>query len=495
MKKKITGGARFRKEQMNNRFKKLAYLGIALIAFIITGTIFDDVLSGLAMASMLPVGFEFKTLAKGLGKGDPDPEPDPTEEIKKINEEYKAKHKELRDLIEKAGKQEDIDKMKSELKELTEKRISASEDLIKKQQEIAIKQGEQLTALREEFKAAIASKASTKNLTEALTAAFKEKESELKALLADPTNQTKGLTLKVAVVMGNDTTIGAGTTQNTLTQNTGIVSQIRSRELTYRAVVSTGSIGTERALWIEETDEQGTPIFIGEGDSKTQLSVLYVEKTESVKKIAVYGKVTTELMADLPQLVSYIQNNLLKRLDLKVEDKLIYATGTGDDPKGMNHYATAFAAPTSVAAHITAPNEFDVLEAVALQVKEAHGLPNAIFIHPGTMSKMKLIKDQADRPVWKDYVTIDGSMKISGMTIIESTAITAGTFVGGDTTAVNLLIREELGIQIGLDGNDFTQNKKTMLVEKRLVQFVSANDTPVLVKGDFATAIAALTIV
>ena len=108
---------------------------------------------------------------------------------------------------------------------------------------------------------------------------------------------------------------------------------------------------------------------------------------------------------------------------------------------------------------------------------------------------MKLIKDQADRPVWKDYVTIDGSLKISGMTIIESTAITAGTFVGGDTTAVNLLIREELGIQIGLDGNDFTQNKKTMLVEKRLVQFVSANDTPVLVKGDFATAIAALTIV
>lgn len=332
---------------------------------------------------------------------------------------------------------------------------------------------------------------------EAILAALVEKKDVIDAIVKSNGKQSEPLTLsvKAAVVMGNDTTIGAGTTQNTLTQNTGIVSPIRSRELTYRAVVSTGTIGTERALWIEETDEQGTPIFIGEGDAKTQLSVLYVEKTESVKKIAVYGKVTTELMADLPQLVSYIQNNLMKRLDLKVEDKLLYATGAGDDPKGMAHYATPFSAPSSVAAQIVAPNELDVLEAVALQVKEAHGIPNAIFIHPGTMSKIKLIKDQADRPVWKDYVTIDGSMRISGMQIIESTAVTAGTFIGGDTTAVNLLIREELGIQIGLDGNDFIQNKKTMLCEKRLVQFVSANDTPVIVDGTFSGAIAALTIV
>jgi hypothetical protein len=43
-------------------------------------------------------------------------------------------------------------------------------------------------------------------------------------------------------------------------------------------------------------------------------------------------------------------------------------------------------------------------------------------------------------------------------------------------------------MQIGLDGNDFTNNVKTILVEQRLVQFVSANDTQVLVKGTFAVA-------
>jgi hypothetical protein len=59
-------------------------------------------------------------------------------------------------------------------------------------------------------------------------------------------------------------------------------------------------------------------------------------------------------------------------------------------------------------------------------------------------------------------------------------------------SVVNLLEREGLTVQIGLNGNDFIENKKTMLLERRMVQFVSANDTPVIVKGKFSTAITAL---
>jgi HK97 family phage major capsid protein len=334
-----------------------------------------------------------------------------------------------------------------------------------------------------------------KTLKEALTAAFEEKAEEISAILKNGGKQKESLHLEVStktvIDMGELNTIGSGTTQNLLTQNTGIISTIRSRELRYAANVSTGSIGNERALWVEEEDEQGNPIFIGEGDGKTKLSVKYVEKTESVKKIAVFGKITTEMMADLPQLISYIQNNLIKRLDIVTEDKLMGATGTGDDPKGIEYFATAFTGGSLVDS-VDNANELDVIEAIALQVKEAHGIPNTLFIHPSTMSAIKLIKDDAKRPVWKDYVTTNGMMNVSGMNLIETTAITAGDFVGGDTSVVNLLYREQLGIQIGLDGNDFTQNKKTMLVEKRLVQFVSANDTPVLVKGDFTTAKAAI---
>ena len=89
-------------------------------------------------------------------------------------------------------------------------------------------------------------------------------------------------------------------------------------------------------------------------------------------------------------------------------------------------------------ASIVDANELDVIEAIALQVKQAHGNPTTLFIHPGTMAKIKLIKDAAGRPVWKDYVTPEGGMRISGMDIVETTAITTGEFVGGDTSVVNL---------------------------------------------------------
>jgi hypothetical protein len=65
-------------------------------------------------------------------------------------------------------------------------------------------------------------------------------------------------------------------------------------------------------------------------------------------------------------------------------------------------------------------------------------------------------------------------------------------FIGGDLSVVNVLFRQGMRVQIGLDGNDFINNKKTILLEQRLVQFVSANDAQTIIKGSFATAKALL---
>lgn len=406
--------------------------------------------------------------------------------------EEKAAHdaltNEVKSIVDKAVENKANSQEVAELKSKLENAVSKEDFEIVKAE--AIRLAGLVKGLQE---APIASEKGHASLGEALTAAFAEKADEISAIVKAGGVQSASLkvTVKSVDAMSVASTIGAGATQVSITQNTGIISPIRKREQTYLAVVSVGSVGTNRAMWIEETDEEGTPIMLAEGASKTQLDVQYVEQTMAVKKIAVYGKVTTELMADIPQLISYIQNNLMRRMDIVLESQLFSGNGVGDNLKGLETYATAFSAG-ALANTIPFANELDVIEAVALQVKTAFGLPNAMFIHPSTMAAIKLIKDNTGRPVWKDYVTIDGSLNVSGMRLIETTAITAGNFVGGDLSVVNVLKRDELGITIGLDGNDFTQNKKTMLLEKRLVQFVSGNDTAVIVDGDFSTAKAAL---
>lgn len=328
-------------------------------------------------------------------------------------------------------------------------------------------------------------------IKDALLDAFEQKRAELDQAINGRQSAPINIEVKAAVSMQVDNTIGAGSSFNSITQFTGVVSPIRQRELRYLANVSVGRTTGNQVYWIEEKDEQGTPIMLGEGDTKTQLSVRYEEATMSVKKIAVYGKVTTEMMADLPQLISYIENNLMKRMDIVVENQLLTGNGLADNLKGAKTYATAFTGGSS-ALKIDNANEFDVISALSLQCQEANGMPNAVFVHPQTLTLMKTLKSTLDGqylyPRWADA---DGLL-IDGLRVIPSLAVTANEFIGGDLSVLNVLFREELALQIGLDGNDFINNKKTMLVEKRLAQYVSANDTAVLIKGDFTTAKAAI---
>jgi hypothetical protein len=78
------------------------------------------------------------------------------------------------------------------------------------------------------------------------------------------------------------------------------------------------------------------------------------------------------------------------------------------------------------------------------------------------------------------------------MRILPSPFVTSGDFLGGDTKVLNVLFREALNIRMVASGDDPINNLMTIIVEARLVQFASANEVTSLIKGDFATAIAAL---
>jgi hypothetical protein len=328
----------------------------------------------------------------------------------------------------------------------------------------------------------------SKTIGQALAVALKAAEGDIQKAI----NGKQETAIKVAVTMSVDDTIGAGPTQVTITDNTGIISPIRKRELRYLANVSVGSTIGNRALWIEELDEQGNPIMLAEGAEKPQASVRYEERTANVKKIAVYGKVTTEMMADLPQLISYIQNNLMKRLDIVLEDNFFNGDNLGDNLNGAFNLATPWAAGV-LAGTIVSPSDYDVVESVALQTELAFGMPTAIFVNPAVVARMRLTKDSVGQYVLPVFATANG-LEVSGMRVIPTTAVTGENFIGGDMSILHVLVREELGIQIGLDGNDFINNKKTMLLEKRIVQFASANDVGCLIKGEFDVAKAALAV-
>lgn len=425
-------------------------------------------------------------------------------EIKEITDAIELASKGLKDGVDgaKAQATEALNEAKKAIEAMNAKPTKEDIDTIKSDLEAKVKE---LQAQHDALSTKMNKKTSdapvkAKSFEQAFTEAYMEQKETIKNIIKNDGKQDGPLVfdLKQAVTIGDFNTIEAvGSESNySLTQNTGIISPIRKRQLTYLPNVSTGSMAKPYAMWIEELDEQGNPIFIGEGDTKTFLSVRYEERQMPAKKIAVHGKVTTEFMDDLPQLMSYVQNNLMKRADIKTETELFSGGGTGDDLKGLDEYATAFTGST-MAGTVTDANEFDVLIAAILQVKKAFGAPTGFFVNEGFLAKMistKTTVGEYTNPTAflgrdeQGYTTLQG-VRLIGTNALDSLGI---DFIGGDLSVINVLFRQGMRVQIGLDGNDFINNKKTILLEQRLVQFVSANDTQVLVKGDFATAIALL---
>jgi HK97 family phage major capsid protein len=283
----------------------------------------------------------------------------------------------------------------------------------------------------------------------------------------------------------------ASSSQVTISEFTGVVSPIRQRLLTYLQNVSVGAIGTQYAVWVEEYDQEGVPVFIGEGIEKTQLDVQYKEQRAKVNKIGVHMKVTTEMLEDAGYLFSYIQSNGVKRVETVIENQLFNGNGTDPQLIGLIGKATAFTG-ASMAGNVEAATNWDVIHGIIAQVKAANGQVNGVFVETGQYHVMLSEKDGDKQYILPAGVTFDaqGGLNAWGVRIIPTNALTgtSADFVGGDLSVVNVRLRTGIQVAIGEAGDDFIDNLKTVRIEQRLVQFISANDTPVLVKGTFSAA-------
>lgn len=329
-----------------------------------------------------------------------------------------------------------------------------------------------------------------KSFREALMSAFEAKAEDINNAINNK-GANVDIQVKAAVNVTEANTILGGDSDShwLLTSFTGVISAVRSRVSRYLGLVSVGTINNRVAMWVEEYNEQGTPIFIGEGVGKTKVSVQYKEKEAKVQKIAVYCKVSTETLRDLPQLVSYLQANLLRRIEVATVTELF--SGDGTMLNGLLDYATLF---TGGGITTATPSNFDVFRALALQVQKAFGTASAVFVNPDILATMDMEKSADGIYLIPPFKSADGT-QVAGMQLIPELALVGSgfDFVGGDLSVVNVRFREGLSINIGEDGNDFTNNMRTILAEQALVQFVSANDTQVLVKGVMADAIALIT--
>lgn len=275
-----------------------------------------------------------------------------------------------------------------------------------------------------------------------------------------------------------------------LTQLEAGFTRIARRIPFLRDIMNSASTTSQYIKYVEQTNVDGDAGYTGEGVKKSQIDFDLVTTSAEVKKITAFIKVSKEMLADIPFIQGEINNELMERINLKVDSGLLTDDGTGDKIKGILAFAPTFAAG-GFAGTIKNANMYDALKCAITNIINANFMPNYILLNPIDKAKMEMDKDNDGNYIFPPFATAGGT-NIAGVMVIENSGITEGTFVVGDFTKSNLRIREEANMQVGYENDDFTKNLITILAEIRLAHYIKNNHLNAFCQGTFTTVIDAI---
>lgn len=269
--------------------------------------------------------------------------------------------------------------------------------------------------------------------------------------------------------------------------------RVARRQPFMRELVNSAGTTSKYVVWIEQANpDPGEAGMTAEGTPKTQTDFDVVERSCEVKKITAFIKVSKEMVADLPFMQGEINGELMELVSLKLDQQILLGDGTGNNLTGIDANAVAWAAG-SFAGTIDQANNSDVLRVGIAQIANANFMANYILLNPEDCAAMQLTKSSTGEYTYPMYIEgPDGITRVKGIPVVENPGVPAGDFYIGDFTKSNLRVREDMNISVGYVDQDFTNNLMTVLCEMRACHFVKVNHYGAFVKGDFATAKAAL---
>ena len=266
-----------------------------------------------------------------------------------------------------------------------------------------------------------------------------------------------------------------------------------TRPVHVRQLLATGSTQSDVVRYVKESGYSNGAAATAEGTTLTQSDFDMTAADANVRKIGTYFRISEEMLADTPQLTSYLSARAPEKL-LEVEDtQILSGDGTGANLSGIITDAADFDVSASGAFYqsVESANEFDVIVAALNQLSLLNYSADCIMLNPTDFNKILLLKDSTNKYL-KDQVYNGLQPSFSGVKVIQNTAITAGTFlIGNFGIGTQLWVRQGVNVEFFReDGTNVRDGFVTVRVSERVAL---TNYLPnAFVNGTFSTAIAAL---
>lgn len=242
---------------------------------------------------------------------------------------------------------------------------------------------------------------------------------------------------------------------------------------TFWNFLTKGRTGSPTYIWVNKSNRQGAAGFIGPGVAKPGVSFELVAETSNAKKIAVSGKVGTELLQDIDGMTSYVEQELREQLDIEINNKLMTGTVSSTVPAGIQSLSQLYSFYTTAAAiKTTNPTVLDAVRAAigALRSGKIQGVVT-VFMNSVDITNMDIAK-AVDSGVYliPPFITANGTV-IAGSRIIEDNNVPVGYIQAGFIQYYRVFIYKDYTVNWGWENDDFTKNLLTVVGEMRLHQF------------------------
>lgn len=260
-----------------------------------------------------------------------------------------------------------------------------------------------------------------------------------------------------------------------------------------RQLIPNGSTDSQTIRYPKESAYDDGGSAIAQGSTLGQSDFDITATSVNVEKIGTFMRITEEMLADTPQLSSYLSARVPGKI-LSIEDNEIL-NGDGSSPNldGLFTDGTAFDTTSGGAFYqsVEGANEYDVLVAACNQLSLLNYQGDSIILNPTDLHKIILLKSTANEYL-RQQIFSGLQPTILGIPVTTNTAVTAGKFlVGNLAQATQLWIRENLSVEFSRDDStNFRDGFVTVRVQERVAL---TNYLPnAIVQGTFSTAKTAL---
>ncbi|WP_374374483.1 phage major capsid protein [Dongia sp.] len=252
------------------------------------------------------------------------------------------------------------------------------------------------------------------------------------------------------------------------------------RRLTIRDLLMPGRTSSNLIEYVKESGFDNQARSVTEGAQKPESNITFEDANAPVRTIAHWVLATRQILADAPQLQSYVDGRLMYGLKFVEELQLLKGDGTGVNLDGIVPQATSFS-PAFTPANGT---RIDELRLAILQAELAEYPTNGIVLHPTDWAAIELTKDSIGLYVFANPLQMAGPV-LWGKPVVPTQAMDEGEFLtGAFSMGAQVFDREDASIEISTqDRDNFVKNKVTLLCEERLALAVYRGES--FITGEF----------